>query len=76
MRTPLRIIEAGYKRYALPLTKPLTTDTGNEVREGFLLRITAESAAGTSVTGVGEVAPLPGESPRFFSCKNHDILDM
>jgi hypothetical protein len=57
---PLRITQAGYERYALPLRKPLTTGAGGGAREGFLIRIQAEAAEGAVFAGIGEVAPLPG----------------
>jgi hypothetical protein len=58
----LHITRASYRRYDLPLVKPLTTGSDKQLREGFLLQISAESADGRRFMGVGEIAPLPGEA--------------
>lgn len=58
----LHITGASYRRYDLPLVKPLTTGSDKQLREGFLLQISAESADGRRFMGVGEIAPLPGEA--------------
>lgn len=62
LRGPLCIRRAEHHRYSLPLRKSLTTGAREEQREGFLLRIDAESASGAMVTGIGEIAPLPGQT--------------
>lgn len=59
---PLRIISVNYRRYRLPLAKPLTTGSGNQFREGFLLEISTQDELDVGCTGIGEAAPLPGES--------------
>ncbi|EIE27179.1 Thiamin diphosphate-binding protein, partial [Coccomyxa subellipsoidea C-169] len=56
----LRVTAASYRRYGLPLLKPLTTDFDRKLRGGFLLQISVESDNGVHFTGIGEIAPLPG----------------
>ena len=55
----MKIIDLEIYRYALPLARPLLAD-GRELRfrEGILLFIQGEN----HLTGIGEVAPLPGFS--------------
>lgn len=57
---PLQITGASYQRYGLPLSKPLTTGSATQLREGFLLHISTSSGDGRDFKGVGEIAPLPG----------------
>ena len=67
----LCIRRASYKRYALPLSKALTTGASNDLRQGFLLTIDAQSASGAVVSGIGEIAPLPGKATKYNSHMQH-----
>ena len=58
---PLHILSARWRRYSLPLKKALTSGEAAPGREGLLLSLTAQ-AANQAVHGVGEVAPLPGDT--------------
>ncbi len=60
MAKELRVTAASYRRYGLPLLKPLTTEADRKLRGGFLLQISVESDNGDHFTGIGEIAPLPG----------------
>ncbi len=77
MAAPLRIAEATYHSYALPLRLPLTTTApaaadgrqGLGCHRGFYLHLQVQAQRGSgSFAGIGEIAPLPGELLCQCSC--------
>lgn len=63
----MAIAGLAWERYSLPLKAPLTSQhepvpgrSRYGEREGLLLTLTLTRPDGSTVTGVGEVAPLPG----------------
>ena len=64
LQPALRVYSAAFQQYSLPLNLPVTTGAGLQYRQGCLLRLHTDAAAGCSqgIVGVGEVAPLPGKS--------------
>ena len=63
LQPALRVSSAAFQQYSLPLNLPVTTGAGLQYRQGCLLRLHTDAAAGCSqgIVGVGEVAPLPGK---------------
>lgn len=57
---PVPILSARWRRYSLPLKKPLTTQAGSGQREGLYLTLILQADKREAI-GVGEIAPLPGE---------------
>lgn len=62
-----QIVAAEYRRYALPLKQAVTTGAEDKTREGLIVEIRAKSPQGKAVSGRGEIAPLPGDSPENAS---------
>jgi o-succinylbenzoate synthase len=66
----LTVTAVDTREFAVDLVTPLGTADGEiDRREGLLVRVTAETADGEAVTGVGEATPLPGWTEPLSDCR-------
>ena len=61
----LLVAAATWRCYSLPLQKPLTTEAGSGCRQGMVVQVQLRQRDAV-FCGVGEVAPLPGQSNFFL----------